>query len=250
MSDKKYGIVTGASRGLGAAIAEELAREGYDLVITYSGQQAKAEEVKARLEKEYGVRIETYKISIQNENEVAEFRKWAEENMGTDLVVMVNNAGTYCNVPADEIDTKLFCDTINVNVNGTFFMCRYFVDLMKSNHFGKIINLCSAVGLRAAPGSIAYASSKFAVRGMTQALALDLGKYNIQVNAIAPGAHKTDMYYDAYKIDPELMDTRTKQCPLQRAGEVSEMWYVVRYFMESDFVTGQVVSPNGGTTMV
>ena len=76
MSDKKYGIVTGASRGLGAAIAEELAREGYDLVITYSGQQAKAEEVKARLEKEYGVRIETYKISIQNENEVAEFRKW------------------------------------------------------------------------------------------------------------------------------------------------------------------------------
>ena len=124
MSDKKYGIVTGASRGLGAAIAEELAREGYDLVITYSGQQAKAEEVKARLEKEYGVRIETYKISIQNENEVAEFRKWAEENMGTDLVVLVNNAGTYCNVPADEIDTKLFCDTINVNVNGTFFkMC-------------------------------------------------------------------------------------------------------------------------------
>ena len=117
MSDKKYGIVTGASRGLGAAIAEELAREGYDLVITYSGQQAKAEEVKARLEKEYGVRIETYKISIQNENEVAEFRKWAEENMGTDLVVLVNNAGTYCNVPADEIDTKLFCDTINVNVN-------------------------------------------------------------------------------------------------------------------------------------
>lgn len=215
MSNKKYGIVTGASRGLGAAIAEELAREGYNLVITYSGQKAKAEGVKGNLEKTYGVNIEIYKLSVQHEDEVAAFRKWAEEKMGTDLAVLVNNAGTYCNVPADEIEPALFCDIIDVNVKGTFFMCRYFADLMKANHFGKIINLCSAVGLRAAPGS-----------------------------------HKTDMYYDAYKIDPELMDARTKQCPLQRAGEVSEMWYVVRYFMESDFITGQVVSPNGGTTMV
>ena len=129
-------------------------------------------------------------------------------------------------------------------------MNRHFVDLMIANHFGKIINLCSAVGLRAAPGSIAYASSKFAVRGMTQAMARDLGQYNIQVNAIAPGAHKTDMYWDAVKTAPVLMETRTKSCPLQRAGEVTEMCHLVRYFLASDFITGQVVSPNGGTTMV
>lgn len=129
-------------------------------------------------------------------------------------------------------------------------MCRYFVDLMIERRFGKIINLCSAVGLRAAPGSVAYAASKFAVRGMTQAMAMDFGQYNIQVNAIAPGAHKTDMYNEAVKIDPVLMETRTKQCPLQRAGEVTEMHHIVRYFMSSDFITGQVVSPNGGTTMV
>ena len=250
MSDKKYGIVTGASRGLGAAIAEELAREGYDLIITYNVQAEKAGDVKSRLEKDYGVHIETYKLDIQHEEEVAAFRKWAEETMGDNLVVLVNNAGIYCNVPADKIDPALYCSVIDVNVKGTFFMCRYFCDLMKARHFGMIINLCSAVGLRAAAGSIAYASSKFAVRGITQALAIDLGQYNIQVNAIAPGSHKTDMYYDAVRIDPVLMETRTKQCPLQRAGEVSEMWYVVRYFMESDFITGQVVSPNGGTTMV
>jgi len=153
-------------------------------------------------------------------------------------------------MPAEEIASKTFCDIIDVNVKGTFFMTRHFVDLMIANHYGKIINLCSAVGLRAAPGSIAYASSKFAIRGMTQALAIDLGKYNIQVNAIAPGAHKTDMYWDAYKIDPELLEKRTKGCPLQRAGEVSEMYHIVRYFLASDFITGQVVSPNGGTTMV
>lgn len=249
MADK-YGIVTGASRGLGEAIAEELAREGYNVIITYNGNAAKAEAVKARLEKAFGVRVETFKLAVQNEEEIIVFRKWAEERMGKDLHVLVNNAGIYANVPSDKIESKVFCDIIDVNVKGTFFMNRHFVDLMIANHFGKIINLCSAVGLCAAPGSIAYASSKFAVRGMTQAMALDLGQYNIQVNAIAPGAHKTDMYWDAVKTDPVLMETRTKSCPLQRAGEVTEMCHLVRYFLASDFITGQVVSPNGGTTMV
>lgn len=250
MENKKYGIVTGASRGLGTAIAEELAREGYDVVITYQGRADKAQEVKTRLEKDFGVRIETYQINVKNEDEVIAFRKWAEEKMGTNLQVLVNNAGIYANVSSEKIESKTFCDIIDVNVKGTFFMNRHFVDLMIANHFGKIINLCSAVGLRAAPGSIAYASSKFAIRGMTQAMAIDLGQYNIQVNAIAPGAHKTDMYWDAVRIDPVLMETRTKTCPLQRAGEVTEMCHLVRYFLASDFITGQVVSPNGGTTMV
>lgn len=250
MISEKYGIVTGASRGLGSACAEELANEGYDVVITYQSKPESAEEVKERLEKKYGVNVETYKLSIGNEDEVAEFRKWCEKKMGKNLQVLINNAGIYANVPADKIEPKVFCDIIDVNVKGTFFMCRYFCDLMIENHFGKIINLCSAVGLRAAPGSVAYASSKFAVRGMTQALALDFGQYNIQVNAIAPGAHKTDMYYNAVKIDPVLMETRTKSCPLQRAGELTEMHHIVRYFLASDFITGQVVSMNGGTTMV
>lgn len=219
-------------------------------MITYNGNSAKADEVKQRLEKDYSVHVEPYKLAVQSEEEVAAFRRWAEENMGENLCVLVNNAGIYCNVPAGEIDPAQFRDLMEVNVNGTFYMCRYFVDLMIKRHFGKIINLCSAVGLRAAPGSIAYAASKFAVRGMTQAMAIDLGKYNIQVNAIAPGAHKTDMYNASYKQNPELMDTRTKQCPLQRAGELTEMHHLVRYFMSSDFITGQVVSPNGGTTMI
>lgn len=250
MDSSGYAIVTGASRGLGAACAEELAREGYDLVITYKEQKEKAENVRSRLIIEYGVRVEAYQLSIEYEEEVRQFRKWAEENYGKNLQVLVNNAGIYTNQPADVINTKDFCDIIDVNVKGTFFVTRYFCDLMIANHYGKIINLCSAVGLRAAAGSIAYASSKFAIRGMTQAQAIDLGKYNIQVNAIAPGSHKTDMYWDAVRVDPVLMETRTRQCPLQRAGEVTEMHHIIRYFLASDFITGQVVSMNGGTTMV
>ena len=249
MADR-YAVVTGASRGLGEACAEELAREGYDLIITYKVQKEKAEAVRSRLADEFGVRVEAYQLSIEHEEEVQRFRAWAEEHFGKNLQVLVNNAGIYTNQAADVINTKDFSDIIDVNVKGTFYMTRYFCDLMIANRYGKIINLCSAVGLRAAAGSIAYASSKFAVRGMTQAQAIDLGRYNIQVNAIAPGAHKTDMYWDAVRIDPVLMETRTKSCPLQRAGEVSEMHHIIRYFLASDFITGQVVSMNGGTTMV
>lgn len=248
--DNKYGIVTGASRGLGEACAEELAREGYNLIITYKNKSDRATAVQERLTRDFGVRVEIYKLSVENEDEVVAFRKWAEENFGTELVVLINNAGIYTNQLSESINTKDFCEVIDVNVKGTFFMTRYFCDLMINNRFGKIINLCSAAGLRAARGSIAYSASKFAVRGMTQAQAIDLGPYNIQVNAIAPGSHKTDMYWEAYKIDPELIESRTKGCPLQRAGEVNEMHHIVRYFMSSDFITGQVVSMNGGTTMI
>lgn len=250
MTDKKYAIVTGASRGLGAAIAEEVAREGFDLVITYKNNRDKCEAVAKELGEKFDVRVACYQLAIENEDEVLAFRKWAEENMGKNLQVLVNNAGIYTNQPSESISSKDFCDVIDVNVKGTFFMTRYFCDLMIANHFGKIIHLCSAAGLRAAKGSIAYSASKFAVRGMTQAQAIDLGKYNIQVNAIAPGSHKTDMYWDAVRIDPVLMETRTKGCPLQRAGEVTEMHHIVCYFLASDFITGQVVSMNGGTTMI
>lgn len=246
----KYAIVTGASRGLGAACAEGLAMDGYDLIITYRENADKAAAVKVDLENKYGVTVKTYQINIRNEEEVIAFRAWAEQEMGTGLAVLVNNAGIYTNQPTETMNTKDFCDVVDVNVKGTFFMTRYFVDLMIANHFGKIIHLCSAAGLRAAKGSLAYSASKFAVRGMTQAMAIDLGQYNIQVNAIAPGAHKTDMYWDAVRIDPELMETRTKGCPLQRAGELTEMHHIVHYFLASDFITGQVVSMNGGTTMV
>lgn len=250
MISEKYGIVTGASRGLGAAIAEELAREGYDLIITYTRNGDKAEEVKARLEEEFHVKVVPYQLAAENEQEVVALRSWAEEQMGTNLAVLVNNAGVYINKPGYEIEAKEFDNLIDVNVKGPFYMIRYFCDMMIDNHFGKIINLCSAAGLRAAPGAVAYSSSKFAVRGMTQAYALDLGKFNIQVNAIAPGSHKTDMYWDAVKADPVLMESRVKGCPLQRAGQLTEMHHIVRYFMSSDFITGQVVSMNGGTTMV
>lgn len=110
----KYSIVTGASRGLGAAIAEELAREGYDVVITYCTQADKAQKVKKQLETKFGVRVESYQLDIKDEEAVLAFRKWVEETLGTNLQVLVNNAGIYANMPAEEIASKTFCDIMQV----------------------------------------------------------------------------------------------------------------------------------------
>lgn len=245
--NKKYGIVTGASRGLGVPMAKELAREGYNVIIAYSTKKEKAEEVKEQLKKEFPVRIDICQCNVEDAKSVKNLLKYAMDTFGDKLEVLINNAGIYRNIPLVNMDPDDFGKVIDVNLKGTFNMCHYFAPLMQKHKYGNIINLCSAVGLRGMPGCTAYASSKFGVRGLTQALACELGADNIKVNAIAPGAHKTDMYYEAPK---ETMAERLKSTPLQRAGEVEEMEHVVRYFIASDFITGQVISMNGGTTMV
>ena len=94
--------------------------------------------LKKQLETKFGVRVESYQLDIKDEEAVLAFRKWVEETLGTNLQVLVNNAGIYANMPAEEIASKTFCDIIDVNVKGTFFMTRHFVDLMIANHYGKI----------------------------------------------------------------------------------------------------------------
>lgn len=245
--NKKYGIVTGASRGLGVPMAKELAREGYDVVITYSTKKEKAEEVKEKLQKEFSIRAETCQCNAEDTESVKNLLKFALDTFGDKLEVLINNAGIYRNIPLVAMEPEDFGKVIDINLKGTFHMCHYFAPLMQKHKYGNIINLCSAVGLRGMPGCTAYASSKFGVRGLTQALACELGPDNIKVNAIAPGAHKTDMFYEA---PADVMEARLKSTPLQRAGELEEMEHVVRYFLASDFITGQVISMNGGTTMV
>ncbi len=250
MISEKYGIVTGASRGIGAAMAEELAEQGYDVVITYNNRKEQAEAVKADLESKYSIRAEIYQLAIEDEEGVKAFRVWCEETMGPNLCVLVNNAGIYCNCSVEKLDPELFNKMIDTNVKGTFYVTHYFADLMIARKYGKIVNVSSVAGLQAARGYTAYSGSKFAVRGMTQAMACDLAEYNIQVNCLAPAVFKTDMLLDACKINPSLMDQRIAAVPLHRVGEVVEARYALKYFLESDFITGQVVSPNGGLTMI
>ncbi|WP_238915706.1 SDR family NAD(P)-dependent oxidoreductase [Clostridium sp. YIM B02555] len=247
MKSEKYGIVTGASRGLGVNMAIELAREGYDVIITYNSNTNKAEAVKNDLIERFGVNVEIFKLQVENVESVKGLYNFAVGNFGEKLHVLINNAGIYRNINLVDMDPDDFGKVIDMNLKGTFNMCHYFAPLMIKQNYGRIINLCSAVGLRGMPGCTAYASSKFGVRGLTQSLACELGPHNITVNAIAPGSHKTDMFYSA---PAEVMEERLKSTPLQRVGDVEEMELLVRYFIASNFTTGQVISDNGGTTMI
>lgn len=247
--NKKYGIVTGGCKGLGVPMAKELAREGYNVVITYNTQaeQADAAAVKSELEKEFGVQVAVCKLSVEDVESAKTLIDFAVQTFGEKMNVVINNAGVFAHVDLVDMDPANFDKVIDINLKGVFYVCHYAVPYMIKQHYGRIINLSSAVGLRGLPGTTAYAASKFGVRGLTQALACELGPYNITVNAIAPGSHKTDMYYSVPK---ERMAERLKSTPLQRAGELVEMEYVVRYLLASNFITGQVISMNGGTTMV
>lgn len=247
MNSEKYGIVTGASRGLGKQMAIELAREGYDVIFTYNSNVSLAEGVKKDLSERFGVRVEIFPLQVESAKGVQELYQFAVSTFGENLHVLINNAGIYQNVNLVDMDPKDFDAVIDTNLKGTFYMCHYFTPLMIKQHYGRIINVSSAVGLRGMPGCTAYAASKFGIRGLTQSLACELGPHNITVNAIAPGSHKTDMYYSA---PPEVMEARLKSTPLQRAGELEEMDLLVRYFISSNFTTGQIISDNGGTTMV
>jgi len=247
MKSKKYGIVTGASRGLGVNMAIELAREGYDVIVTYSSNIEKAQAVKNDLIKRFKVNVKIFNLQVENVENVKGLYDFAVSSFGENLHVLINNAGVYKNINLVDMDPDDYGKVIDVNLKGTFYMCHYFAPLMIKQNYGRIINVSSAVGLRGMPGCTAYASSKFGVRGLTQALACELGPHNITVNAIAPGAHKTDMFYAA---PAEVMEARLKSTPLRRAGDLEEMELLVRYFIASNFTTGQVVSDNGGTTMV
>ena len=244
---EKYGIVTGASRGLGVGFARELARQGYNVIITYKSREDKALEVKRELEQCFGIKVLTHQLAVENADEVRALRDFAVSSFGSNLQVLVNNAGVFKRLSCTDMSPADWSDVIDINLKGIYYMCHYFAPLMIENKYGRIVNLCSAAGLRGMPFTSAYTASKFGVRGLTQALAGELGPHNITVNAVAPGSHKTDMFL---QLPPERQAARTEGNPLHRIGEVEEMEFVLRYLLSSNFITGQVISMNGGTTMV
>ena len=242
-------LVTGASRGIGRAIASAFAAEGDRLIITCSRSEQELLNFKKELEETFHTEVLASVGDISSFEYVEQLFEQITERFGG-VDVLINNAGiSYIGLLTDmSIDD--WNRIVSTNLTSVFSTSRLAIPHMVHEKKGKIINISSVWGIAGASCEVAYSACKGGINSFTKALAKELAPSNIQVNAIAPGAHKTDMYWDAYKIDPELLEKRTKGCPLQRAGEVSEMYHIVRYFLASDFITGQVVSPNGGTTMV
>ena len=241
----KYSIVTGASRGLGAAIAEELAREGYDVVITYCTQADKAQKVKKQLETKFGVRVESYQLDIKDEEAVLAFRKWVEETLGTNLQVLVNNAGITKDGLMLRMKDEDFDRVLGINLRGAFLCLREAAKIMSKQRYGRIINISSVVGQMGNAGQVNYSAAKAGLIGMTKSAAKELASRSITVNAVAPGFIETDM---TAALSDEARDAYAKAIPLGRLGSAQDVADAVA-FLASDkasYITGQILAVNGG----
>lgn len=238
----KIAIVTGASRGIGAAVAERLADDGFTVVVNYSGDAAPAEALARKIE-EKGGRALTAKADVGNAEAVRGMFDAAEAAFGG-VYVLVNNAGIMLLSPIAEMDDAAFERQVSVNLKGTFNTLREGGRRLRDG--GRIINFSSSVVGLLQPTYGVYAATKAAVEVMTSILAKELRGRAITVNAVAPGPTATDLFL---KGKPqEAVDRLAKLAPLERLGQPGDIAKVVSFLAGPDgaWINGQTLRANGG----
>lgn len=244
MSDTndKVALVTGASRGIGKAIALELGRQGYVMAGTAT-TQAGAERVSASLA-EQGVAGRGYRVDVGSSESVEELMQDLLDGPGAPAV-LVNNAGITRDNLLLRMKEEEWNEVINVNLNSMFRLARVCLKPMTRARWGRIINISSVVGSSGNPGQTNYCASKAGIEGFTRSLAREIGSRGVTVNAVAPGFIETDM---TGNLPEKQVREVLEQIPLQRLGRAQEVAAAVR-FLASDggaYITGETVHVNGG----
>jgi 3-oxoacyl-[acyl-carrier protein] reductase len=239
---KKVAIVTGASGGIGAAVAERLAREGCTVVVNYAGNAASADAVVARIEAAGG-RAVAAKADISDTAAVARMFDSAETAFGG-VDVLINNAGIMTLAPIKDSDDDLFERHIAVNLKGTFNTLREAARRLRDG--GRIVNFSSSVTGLLQPTYGVYAATKAAVEAMTSILAKELRGRSITVNAIAPGPTATKLFLNGKS--QEVIDRLSKMAPLERLGQPHDIASAVAFLVGPDgaWINGQTLRANGG----
>lgn len=239
----KYALVTGGSRGIGKAICLELAEMGYNILINYQSNEEEANKT-LELVKAKGVDGEIMKFDVSKEDQVeAALGKWMEDNKETKVLeVLVNNAGIRKDNLLMWMSNQEWDSVLDIAVDGFFYVTRLVVKDMLLKKYGRVISVVSLSGLKGLPGQTNYSASKAAVIGATKALAQEVGRRGITVNAVAPGFIKTDMTTDLNEKDFKSL------IPMSRFGNPEEVADVVGWLAskKSSYVSGQVISVNGG----
>ena len=238
----KVAIVTGASRGIGAAVAERLARDGFTVIVNYSGNEAAAEALVRKIEAAGG-RALSARADVADPAAVVRLFDAAETAFGG-IDVLVNNAGIMKLAPLADSDDALFDSQVAVNLKGTFNALREAARRLRNG--GRIVNFStSVVGLRLETYGV-YVATKAAVEAMTPILAKELRGRSITVNAIAPGPTATDLFLNGKS--PELVDRMSKMNPLERLGTPEDIAAAVAFLAGPDgaWINGQVLRANGG----
>ena len=238
MNDRRIALVTGAAKGIGRAIVERLIREGY-FVVALDINAVGGEELVAAFG---GENLSFEAVDVCNESEISALFSKTER-----LDVLVNNAGIIrdnmiWNMPAEDFDL-----VININLKGPWLLCKEAAVLMKRQNSGRIVNIASRAWL-GNRGQTNYSASKAGVVGMTRALALELGKYNVCVNAVAPGLIDTPL---TQNLEPAALQKLIEAQPTKTMGKPEDVANVVAFLASSEtrFVTGQTIYVDGGKSI-
>jgi 3-oxoacyl-[acyl-carrier protein] reductase len=243
---KRVAIVTGATRGIGLAIASRLARDGYDIVVNYRGDDEVAEAARAELDTT-GRSIVLTRGDISNADDAGALIETALSELGQ-LDVLVNNAG----ITRDTLMMRMSEDdwdaVLNTNLKGAFLTSKAAIRPMIRQRSGRIINLTSVVGLVGNAGQANYASAKAGLVGLTKSMAKEVGSRGITVNAVAPGFIETRL---TDVLNQELKDTLLKQIPSGRLGQPEDVAGAVAFLASPDasYITGHVLTVDGGLFM-
>jgi 3-oxoacyl-[acyl-carrier protein] reductase len=238
----KFALITGGSRGIGRAICLQMATMGYNVLINYKTNQTEANKTLALI-KEKGVSGEIIQFDVANRGEVQTvLGGWMEANPDKIIEVLVNNAGIRNDGLMMWMKDEQWDKVIDTSLGGFFSVTRLVVNSMLMKKYGRIINIVSLSGLKGLPGQTNYSAAKAGVIGATKALAQEIGRKGITVNAVAPGFIKTDMTGDLNEAELKTM------IPVKRFGTPEEVAHTVGFLASAGaaYVTGEVISVNGG----
>ena len=239
----KVAIITGSSRGIGRATAVEFAKNGYSVVVNYNKSKQEAEKVVSEI-RNFGQDALLFKADVSDFKESNNLINFAIKEFGK-IDVLVNNAGISLQKIFQDVTESEWENLFKVNVWSVFNCCAAVANHMISRKKGKIVNVSSIWGIAGASMEAHYSASKAAIIGFTKSLAKELGPSRIYVNCVAPGVIDTEMN----NFDEKIMEELKNEIPLKKIGSARNIAETILFLAseKSDFITGQTISPNGGT---
>lgn len=241
--NNKFALVTGGSRGIGKEICIKLSKElGYSVLINFQSNQTAAEETQ-KIIAENGGYSELIQFDVNNNEEVGiKLNSWKESNPEAVIEVIVNNAGITRDGLLMWMENDDWNNVLNTSLNGFFNVTRTLIQDLLKNRYGRIINVASISGMKGTPGQVNYSAAKAGLIGATKALAQEIAKRNITVNAVAPGFIETDMTSDLDQAELK------KLVPLNRFGKAEEVADLVCFLAskKASYITGETININGG----
>lgn len=243
----KVALITGASRGIGMAIAEKLAQNGAKIALNFKENKKAALEARDSIIR-HGNECLLCQADVSNYDETGKMVNSIVESLGK-IDILVNNAGIVRNMPFNNMSKEDWNDVINTNLNGVFNVCRQVSPHMTAQGYGKIVNISSVGGIKAVEGVSNYSAAKAGIMAFTKVLGKELIKHNINVNCVAPGLISTDLLIK--DVSDDILEALKAQVPAGRIGEPEEVADMVLYLCmeQSRYIVGQTFIIDGGLSL-